>query len=129
MGAFLALTFGVVVLAGLCQVMASQTVQGKLPRNELMGIRTKATKSSDRAWDAGHRAAVPAERVTARFGLVLVVLSVVVAVIARPGDEPGWEILVPAVGFIGVVVGLIGAGVVANRAAKAVAEGSVHRPV
>jgi hypothetical protein len=124
MGAYLALTLGVALLAGLCQVMVSQTVRGKLPRNELMGIRTRATKSSDAAWDAGHRAAVPAERVTARFGLVLVVIAAVVAVIVRPGEDPGWEILVPAVGFVGTVVGLIVAGVAANRAAKGVADGA-----
>lgn len=120
MGTDLGLLIGVVVLTGLSWAMVSACASGSLPRNGAVGIRTKATKSSDAAWDAGHRAAVPAMRRTAWFGSAAVVLTVLLLVIARPGENPGWEVAVPVIGFVGVVAGLCGAGVVADRAAKKV---------
>lgn len=120
MGTDLSLLIGVVMLSGLTAALASMCGKGALPRNGAVGIRTRATKSSDEAWDAGHRAAVPLMRRSAWFGLVMAVVTVVLVVVLGPGEDPGWEVVVPIAGFIGVAVGLCLAGVVADRAAKAV---------
>lgn len=116
----LGLLIGVVVLTLVCGSIASASAKGSLPRNGAVGIRTKATKSSDAAWDAGHRAAVPMMRVTTWFGVLLTVVTIVAVIILRPGEEPGWEVVAPVVGFAGMFLGLVAAGVIADRAAKAV---------
>ena len=114
----LSLLVGVVILTGVSGFLATACRTGTLPRNGVVGVRTKATMSSDEAWDAGHRAAAPALRRTAWFGLVLIAITVIVLVIVEPGEDPGWEFLFPVVGFVGVTVGICLAGVVANRVAK-----------
>lgn len=116
----LGLLIGVVVLTLVCGSIASASAKGALPRNGAIGIRTKATKSSDAAWDAGHRAAVPMMRWTTWFGVLMTMVTAAAVIVLRPGEEPGWEVTAPILGFAGVSVGLMAAGVVANRAAKAV---------
>lgn len=39
--------------------MAKAANEGSLERNQLIGIRTKATFASDEAWDVAHKAAIP----------------------------------------------------------------------
>lgn len=39
-------------------VIASRAANGRLPRNQWAGIRTRSTMRSDQAWMAGHRAAL-----------------------------------------------------------------------
>lgn len=116
----LGLLIGVVVLTMVCGSIASASARGALPRNGAIGIRTKATKSSDAAWDVGHRAAVPLMRWTTWFGVLMTVVTIVAVIVLRPGEGPGWEVAAPILGFVGVFVGLMAAGVVADRAAKAV---------
>ncbi len=116
----LSLVIGVVVLAMVCGSTASASAKGTLPRNGAIGIRTKATKSSDAAWDAGHRAAVPIMRWTTWFGLLMTAVTVIAVIVLHPGDEPGWEVSAPILGLLGVFAGLMAAAVFANRAAKAV---------
>lgn len=118
MGAYISLVVAVALLAAAIGAVAGASSRGTLARNDAVGIRTKATKSSDAAWDAGHRAAVPAMRATAWFGAATVLIGVVVAFIVRPGETPGAEITVPVVGFLGEIVGTVAAARVADRAAR-----------
>ena len=39
--------------------MVKAANEGSLERNQLIGIRTKATLASDEAWDVAHKAAIP----------------------------------------------------------------------
>ncbi|WP_370544721.1 SdpI family protein [Frigoribacterium sp. VKM Ac-2530] len=48
-----------VALSVLATVIASLAGRGSVAANGLVGIRTPALRSSDAAWRAGHRAAVP----------------------------------------------------------------------
>lgn len=46
-------------------VTAQMGAHGRLPPNGVIGFRTASTLQSDAAWEAGHRAAVPALRILA----------------------------------------------------------------
>ncbi|OBK40908.1 hypothetical protein A5658_20210 [Mycobacterium sp. 1245111.1] len=110
---FMAITFA--LLAFLLVAIDWAAASGRLRRNQWVGIRTRSTMRSDRAWVAGHRAALrlmPLHLLTG-VGLLLAVLS------AQTVER------VHLIGIGGaavfVVVAVITA-VVAGRAAKA-AEG------
>lgn len=88
-GAVTALTGTVVglllVAAGaVVIVVARRAASGKIPRNRLAGIRTRATLASDQAWAAGHRAAeiesVRAGRTLQVTGAALVLIGLAAAV-------------------------------------------------
>ncbi|MFI1997005.1 SdpI family protein [Actinoplanes sp. NPDC020271] len=64
------LTIGAVVI-----LMVRLVAAGSLERNAAFGIRTSATKHSDQAWAAGHRAAQPLSRV---LGITAIVFAVVI---------------------------------------------------
>lgn len=49
-----------VIAALTFAVLLAMIKAGNLTRNGLVGVRTSATMESDAAWQAGHRAAVPA---------------------------------------------------------------------
>ena len=57
---------------------ASRT--GTLERNALVGIRTRATMASDKAWHTGHRAAAPMLGAAAWASVVTGLLGTVTAV-------------------------------------------------
>ncbi|WP_092521203.1 SdpI family protein [Actinopolyspora saharensis] len=59
LGAVIGLAAGMLVLAGVFDYIRRDTIRGKLGRNQAIGIRTKPTMASERAWQAGHRAAAP----------------------------------------------------------------------
>ncbi|MEU6056773.1 SdpI family protein [Streptomyces sp. NPDC047097] len=50
---------GLMTLGALVRYVTSQAASGSIRRNSAVGIRTKATMSSDRAWAAAHAAASP----------------------------------------------------------------------
>ncbi len=118
-GLFLGVTL--LLLAIVFQTMNRQVQAGDLSNNGVFGIRTKATRSSDAAWQAGHLAAVPAIRVAYRlayawFALVLV-LAVVLQVTVKQSPLP---FVVAAVGLV-IVLGIsLRAAVTADRAARQV---------
>lgn len=104
-------------LAGLLViVIVRQAANGDLPRNGLIGLRTKATRRSDAAWTAGHQAAIPWVRLSVGLGSGLAILGAIVSFTSVP-------VVIPAVlsglGYLAFVGLLLWAIPVANRAAKA----------
>lgn len=51
--------FLLVAIAVFCRVMVSRIESDRWPSDVLLGLRTPATSKSVKAWDAGHRAALP----------------------------------------------------------------------
>ena len=115
----LSLSVGLVFLSLVIHFVSKAAVSGKLDRNSAIGIRTKATRSSDSAWLAGHRAAGPLLFVTAITGYGAGLTSIVIAVtaMATEGDNPA-VMVAPIVGYVAVVTLLITAASVANSSAR-----------
>lgn len=82
---------------------------GGMGRNGAVGIRTRATKRSDDAWQAGHTAALPVVRILC---LALLALDVVCVALVFLGPTT----LVPWLGLI-PAAGIVVAAVVTSRAA------------
>ncbi|WP_246300259.1 SdpI family protein [Actinopolyspora biskrensis] len=59
LGAMIGLAAGMLMVAGVFDDVRRGTTRGKLGRNQRVGLRTKRTMASERAWQAGHRAAAP----------------------------------------------------------------------
>jgi hypothetical protein len=94
--------------------VASRAANGRLARNQWVGIRTRSTMRSDAAWMAGHRAAL---RLTPLFLIATVTMCaalVPIALYATPS-------VVQLVGF-GVVAAILAlvlySAFVANKAAN-----------
>ncbi len=121
---------GLVLLAVMFQLMIRGIEAGTLVLNGLLGLRTPATKRSQAAWDAGHRAALPGLR-------VLVVVTAIAAVLPLPftfglGYRTDRAFIATEVvlGFAyAAVIGLLLViGRTADRAARAVPAGQVAAP-
>jgi uncharacterized membrane protein len=100
-------------------VLASRAANGRLARNQWVGIRTPSTMKSDRAWMAGHRAAL---RMAPLF--VLVTVAICVALFAAAIYAPTTKIVV-IIGFASlavVLILLVWSAIVAGRAAKSAEE-------
>jgi len=118
------------ILAVLIWAVTAAAAHGTLSANGLIGIRTPATQRSEEAWRASHRAAL---RLLTPTSLVVAIAGLIVALVppvTRSVGEAGGLVL------LGVyVLALIGAGVIAHRAAQrsSTATGehdtSGHRPI
>jgi uncharacterized membrane protein len=120
-GAGVAPAFALLLLAGVLQLVRTATASGRLERNGLVGIRTRATRRSDAAWDAGHLAAGPwllAAAVTGcTAGLAALALAAAAAATARSGAV---ALVVALLGNGAVLVLVAAAARTADRAARAV---------
>ncbi|RRO18315.1 SdpI family protein [Saccharopolyspora rhizosphaerae] len=111
--------------------IAGRIRSGALTRNPLAGVRTAATMRSDAAWSAGHRAAEPLMRVTARVAAIAGIATLVPALALRVAGVADSVALVPtlvvfAVGcaaFLGLTTW---SAVLADRAARATPPPSEH---
>lgn len=63
--------FGLVVVSALVLTIPQQAASGKLSKNIAVGIRTRETKKSEEAWQAGHLAAIPILKATGIIGLIM----------------------------------------------------------
>lgn len=109
-----ALIGGLMIIAGVAVLATvNQCASGQIGRNRGVGIRTSATRASDEAWMAGHRAARP----FLQFGAIAMFAcgAVVFALSSQPAALFG--LVVVGVGLL-VVAALLGT-VAANRAARA----------
>ncbi|WP_225943658.1 SdpI family protein [Nocardiopsis terrae] len=94
-------------------------MSGNLGKNSAVGLRTRITKSSDAAWESGHRAAAPWLLACAYTGYSSSVLTVVFAVVAAVGGFSGvGAMIIPAIGFVAVIIILVVATAIAHRAGK-----------
>lgn len=99
-------------------MVARSAAEGSLDRNGLVGIRTRATRSSDEAWRAGHAAALPSMRVAGRVSLGS---AVVLPGVALAGVGPGVVGAVAGAAAAVLIGVLLLASRRADRAARAVA--------
>jgi len=103
----------------LIPFLTRAAVEGGLGPNAVAGIRLPSTMASERAWVAGHRAALGPSRVTGWIGLFCAVLLTASAFLPQ-GDEPHWaSIVLFALGYGVVLGGAVWCAVVASRAARA----------
>ncbi len=117
LASFIAVTF--VFLTALLIAIDWAAANGRLRRNQFIGVRTPSTMRSDQAWKAGHRAALrlmPLHLLTGIAVLTAVFLTRTVA---------GLNVAGVSGATVFVVVALFTA-VVAGRAAKAVEQDSGH---
>ncbi len=102
----------VMIGAGVLVIwVAVRAADGRLSRNPLAGVRTRATMASDEAWLAGHQAA---RNLTVAGGAVSVLAGVLL--LFRPSNALGFAVLMVASGLLVALV--IGGGYVGDRAAK-----------
>jgi hypothetical protein len=118
-GALFFAALGLLALSGLSHFIRSSIASGTLDRNSAIGLRTKATQSSDVAWVAGHKAAGPWLSACAGLGYLMGAATAVGALVTIATDSIHSSIwFLPAVGFAGVVVLLVLATVIADRHGK-----------
>ncbi|WP_150241001.1 SdpI family protein [Nocardiopsis quinghaiensis] len=116
----LVLAFGLIVAAGAVHHVRNSAAGGALERNVLIGLRTRATLASDRAWREGHLAAVPWLTATVRVGYVAGVVAVV-SVLASMAVEALLPVvwIVAVAGYTASTACLVTGTVKAHRAAEA----------
>lgn len=116
MGPAAGLAGGLVALALFCFGVSLAVATRSLPPNALVGIRTRATRASAEAWYVGHRAARPALRLG---GLVALVGMAVVLITGA--SDPDRVLPVGLASYGVVLVVLLAAAFLADRAARRVA--------
>jgi hypothetical protein len=91
--------------------VAAMTATGRLTRQGWAGIRTRATRASDEAWSAAHRVAYPICRDSAAVNATIVIVAFFV-----PSQ---FQLYLIQVATGALLVGVVVAGVLGHRAAKA----------
>ncbi|WP_106399050.1 SdpI family protein [Actinocorallia populi] len=111
---------GLIALGVMIHHVKSQVTSGNVQRNSVMGIRTKATMSSDSAWEAGHAAATPLLTATYLTAYITSAITFALGLALTLGDvENPAALIIPLCG-IGVVLALLSVATVkANSAARA----------
>lgn len=104
-----------VLVAVVVQWTTRAAAGGRLGRHGAAGIRIQATMSSDAAWTAGHRAALPWTRRIAT-GTALFVLAAVVLLVLGQRAAASVAALLPVVL---VLVAVVPVARLATRAARA----------
>ncbi len=119
LGLTVSMSFGTASLAAAAILI--QRVVGDTP-NELVGIRTRATKSSPEAWQLAHRIAAPVLRSTFRIALIGLAIQLVVGLWLGFGAIA--SALFSIVLFVVVTGMLIRAALLGDRAANRLQAGS-----
>lgn len=109
-GALFGIVMSLVVL-GILYGVTRAGATGGMGRNGAIGIRTRATKRSDDAWQAGHAAALPVVRILC-VALLILDLVCLALVFLGPAALVPWLGLVPATGVV------VGAVLIARAATK-----------
>ncbi|MCT1464752.1 SdpI family protein [Corynebacterium sanguinis] len=116
------LVVGALLLSLLSAGMAKATKNGSLERNEAIGIRTKATLSSNAAWNEGHKAAIPYLNAVSITGFVGALFSVMALLFSKPhdGSVTGWQYTLPIATLVAQIIILLWSASKANQRAKSV---------
>ncbi|MDF2048019.1 MULTISPECIES: SdpI family protein [Microbacterium] len=121
-GALVTSTVAMVAVAALAFWTAQRGAAGTLPRNDFIGIRTGATRASDEAWIAAHRAGA-VDLAWSGAGALLTALGPWAALIV-PTSLREFVIVVAVVVGLVVLLGFsLRAAVVGGRAARELTEG------
>lgn len=131
--AALGLTAGIGLLMVVTGVfvmgIAIRAADGRLGKNRLAGIRTRATLSSDEAWQAAHQAGreltIMAGWISVATGVVPVLVGAFLALFDLTSPDNYmviWTALL-MIGIAGLLVAAVAGALKGNRAAKA-----VHNP-
>ncbi len=111
------MAFGPIVVCPVIIVVCARAANGRLERNGSVGIRTPSTMRSDRAWIAGHRAAL---RLAPLYVLVAVAVCVALLWAVLYSSAPGALMLTGIGGNAVLFASIIFGAIMAGRAAKAV---------
>lgn len=91
------------LLGPLAHRLTGLAASGRLRRNLWAGLRTSRTLTSDEAWVAGHRSALPWTRRTAWASVALGLVTVALTLAGHPTAA----IVAGVVAVVGVVLGLL----------------------
>lgn len=120
-GALVTCTVAMLALVAVSFWTARRASAGTLPRNDFIGIRTAATRASDAAWVAAHRAGAADLRRTGVAALATAVLPWGAVVV--PDGYREAVIVVPVLIGVGAILGFtVRSGVVGVRAAREVTD-------
>ncbi|SIS07214.1 SdpI family protein [Microbacterium sp. RURRCA19A] len=120
-GPLVTVTVAMLAVAAVSFWTARRASAGTLPRNDLVGIRTAATRASDAAWVAAHRAGAADLRGTGIAALATALLPWVATIVPAGAREP--VLVVVIVSGIGAILGFsIHAAIVGERAARGATE-------
>lgn len=116
---------GLLLLSGVIHAVRRAVAGGAVPPNSAIGIRTRATQTSESAWRAGHQAADPWLLAMAMCGYGAALLSLALALVLRlmSRDSP-LPLIVAVLGFVVVITALVIAAAKADAAARAIATSS-----
>lgn len=117
LAAYLSPLLGTLLLSAIIHVMIASIQSGDFSRQSVLGLRTKATLSSDQAWITGHRAALPMLKTVAWAGYIGAALLVILFVFF-PQPRPYALITGPVILLICQAIALVYAARQASRAAR-----------
>lgn len=112
---------GLMTLGVAIHCVKSKVASGGIQRNSAIGVRTKATMSSDSAWQAGHAAAAPMLTATFLTAYTMGVISSALGLTSTLIDaENSPAMVIPLGGLVVVLALLVISAIKANSAARAV---------
>lgn len=122
MAGYIPLIVGMLLLTTMSTFMSSAIKKGDLEKNNAIGFRTKATLSSENAWEAGHQKSVPYLQATTIIGTLGVITSIVALFLFNRGSDVfnSGLFVVPIFSFVIQVLMILYAAIKANSAAQRV---------
>ncbi|OON81724.1 SdpI family protein [Streptomyces tsukubensis] len=113
---------GLITLGVLMHYVKDRVASGSIHRNSVIGIRTKATMSSDNAWSAGHAAAAPMLTVTYLTAYALGSITLAISLVFAVSDVENPAVIVIPLSGIGAVLVLLSVAAAKADAAARTAE-------